>query len=267
MQTCEAIDIFRLEKFLGKREQISASDIFAYLVRVSQSTLFQSYRTSRKPVESEMISAAAKYFFTFYQRESVLDFDPRSVLIGCMNLAAKTEEYHAISLSDLVNALPDAAQLKAGIPRIEMKILAAMEYDLVVEQPWLIMLYWVDHIKGPEDGDGIHLRVYDMACDIMRIWQWTDAVLIFPFPQLATAAVYKACLQVATTSPEGESMDSAVARMTAAVDSTVKGLDVEQLLVKIEVVVSRFGPFEKVLKDPSYERSAGYRELVDLHRN
>ena len=254
------IEDWRLAAF-DEFPEVTSADIMAYLTRKSQSTLFQLLRHSRKPLESEMISAAARFFFTFYTRESIREYPPRLVLVACINLAVKTEEYHAVSLSDLVNALPDAADLKAQVPIIEMKLLAALEYDLVVEQPWLVMLYWVEILRA--EGDDTHLKVYDVACEIMRIWQWTDAVLVFQFPELATAAVVKACMQVsATRSTPEEDPDGFMARLD--LDRTIPGVDVNGILESIEKVVHRHGQFERLLKDPMIERSPGFVRLSEV---
>jgi len=249
------IDSARLSRF-GQESEIQANDVYAYIVRVSQQTLFQLYKHSRKPIEAEVISAAALYFFRFFMKESPKDCNPRHVLVTCMNLAAKTEEYHSVTLSDLVNALPDANELKAAVPRLEMKLLAALEYDLVVEQPWLVVLFWADQLKSAQD-DKIHLKVYDLACDYMRVWQFTDAVLIFPFPQLATAAVKKACQALSAE----EDVEPLSLRMEGIFQSVIPKTDVADLLMRVESVATRFGPFDKVVKDPSVVKTTGYQKL------
>lgn len=251
-----SIDSLRLSWF-REHPEVKASDVAAFLMRVSQQTLFQLYRHSRKPIEAEMISAAAQFFFKFFSRESPRDYHPRAVLVACMNLAAKTEEYHAVSLSDLVNSLPDCVDLKDSVPHLEMKLLAALDYDLVVEQPWLVMLFWADLLTSE---DNMHLKVYDHACDIVRIWQFTDAVLLFPFPELATAAVKKACKDLSSS----VGAESLLSRIQEAFNSYIPDVDVDTLLAGIESVAERFGSFEKLVKDPSVESTAGYAKLASV---
>jgi len=208
----------------------------------------------------------------FYMRESLLEFStPRDVFVACMNLAAKTEEYHNVGLSDLVNALPDANHMKATVPRIEMRILAVVDYDLVIEQPWQIMLFWVEMLRQEEDDNGPHLKVYDSACEILRIWQWTDAVLVFPFPQLATAAVFKACINAdaqigslvtETLRSPDDHESTLVSQIIRIAKTCVPNLDFQDLLERIEQVAYRFGAFERVLKDPALEGRESYRTLL-----
>jgi hypothetical protein len=257
----DEIDEARM-KHLGEYLEISSSDVSAFLARASQSTLFQLYKHSRKPIESEMITAAASFFQRFYLRESVIVYKPRFVLVACLNLAAKTEEYHGITLSDLVNALPDATELKAQVPIYEMKILAALDYDLVVEQPWLVQLYWADLLQ---DDFNTHLRVYDVASEWMRLWQWTDAVIVFEFCQLATAAVFKACRQIhnGSATPD-ETSENLQARITEIFNQVIPGINVESLLERIEGVANRHGPFEILVKDPQIASTAGYQKLSSL---
>lgn len=273
------IDIVRsqhLNSTIGSesKQVVEPVDIFAYLVRKSQTTLSEIYRHSRKPIEAEMISATALFFYKFYLGESVVKYDPRAVFVACMNLAAKTEEYHSISLSDLINALPDAVNLKTTIPLLEMKVLKSLEFNLVVEQPWQVMLYWVEAIRSQDDPPQAYHKIYDMACDILKTWQWTDAVLVFEFPQLATAAVFRACIisDRNNSAADGASPDEITAekwaeRFLKIVTAVIPGVDVEKLLAEVEGVAYRFGAFEKIAKDPQFSSSEGYKSLVAIVAN
>ena len=278
MTRCQELDHLRLEMLTAtgglETSRIDPDDIYVYLVRKSQSTLFEVYRHSRKPIEAEMISATALFYFKFYISESVIKYDPRVVFVACMNLAAKTEEYHGVSLSDLVNALPDAASLKSSVPLIEMKVLKSLDFDLVVEQPWQIMLYWVESIRSPGDQPQTYLKLYDSACDIIRTWQWTDAVIVFNFPKLATAAVYKACILldssgsvIDASSPDDLSLGRWTGRFITFSKQLLPSLRVEEVLIEIENVVNRFGHFDKVVKDPSFELTDGYKSLLAIIAN
>ena len=263
MFSIEEIDKCRIQHF-SKYPEIQPGDVFAFLSKSSQEMLFQVCRNSRKQIESELISATALFFHQFYLRESILDFDPRVVVVCCMNLAAKTEEYHSVSLPDLVNALPESAVFKAEVPLIEMKLLAALDFNLVVEQPWLIILYWVELFRIAT-GDESHAELFNKACNVMQAWQWTDAVLVFPFPQLATAAVLRAaiiCNQHGSGSPDDDT--SAFRILTKIHCERLPGVNVEKLLLSIETIVSRFGPNDRVAKDPAWESTAGLKKLKQL---
>lgn len=245
-------------------ENITSEDIFAFLARPAQNTLYQICRSPRKPIESEVISAASKFFSVFFLKESLIEFDPRVVLIACVNLAAKTEEYHAVSLTDIISSFSDSASLKTQVPLVEMTLLAALEYDLVIEQPWPVMLFWVEKIRTDEST--AHSKIYDISCGIMHVWQWTDAVHLFPFPQLATAAVLKATQNYSKShnSAAAEDSDMLVMKLLDVMKETIPDVNVEKLLQSVEDVVNRFGAFEKIIKDPIIESTVGFRELVAL---
>lgn len=273
MVSCQEIDRIRSELIRSvagfEHSRVQPADIFIYLVRKSQSTLFEVYRHSRKPIEAEMISATALFYFKFYMSESVIKYDPRAVFVACMNLAAKTEEYHAVSLSDLVNALPDAANLKSSVPLIEMKVLKSLDFDLVVQQPWQVMLYWVEAIRSEDDVPQTYLKLYDSACEIIRAWQWTDAVIVFDFPKLATAAVYKACILFDRSATAGEASSpeespNCRGRFITSLTELLPSLRIDELLIQIEGVVHRFGQFDKIVKDPTFETTEGYKSLLAI---
>lgn len=266
MLSIEALDVKRLEWFSGHPE-ITPLDVVAILSRMCQLTLSQLFRHSRKPIESEVATAAALFFHKFYLRESPLQFNPRSVTIACMNLACKTEEFHAVSLADLVNALPDANDLKSQVPKIEMRLLAALEYDLIVQQPSLVQLYWVDRLKETSHGESVYLKVYDLSCDLIRVWQWTDAVLVFSFPKLASAAVLRACRAVddqlvSASEDESDSLFQTILRIMT--DELPMVDDLGTLLDEVERVAYRFGKFDKLLKDPEIEQTRGFQQLQSL---
>jgi hypothetical protein len=263
MLSTAEIDSSRLSS-LKDLQDVTTEDAAAVLTRIGQHTLSALFRHSRKPIESEMVSAAAQFFQSFYLRESPIDFNPRAVLVACMNLGAKTEEFHSLTLSDLVNALPDAVELKLQVPRIELRLLAALDFNLVIDQPWMVLLFWANEILGELGNDSsVHLKVFDISCDLMRTWQWTDAVLIFPFPKLATAVTLRACIvadsQLRSPEEESEPLQACFIRI---VENHIPGVNVRQLLDDVEAVVYRFGRIERLLKDPSIEQTVGFKQLT-----
>jgi hypothetical protein len=241
--------------WLRNRPEATVFEAVALLTRTSQQTLNDLFRSAMKPIESEVVTAAAVFFQKFFLQESPWEFHPRVVLVACVNLAAKTEEFHAITLSNVINGLPDASKLKEHVPRVEMRLLAAVGYDLVVEQPWSTQLFWVDELKSSfnDQKSVVHMKVYDMSGDLMRLWQWTDAALVFPFPKLATAAVLRACIAIddqvgANNSPE-ESYESLSRLISEIMSRYLPGVDLQRLLIDVETVVYRFGKFETLLKE------------------
>lgn len=252
----DEIDAFRLSKFVEKYPLVTPGDIYTYLFRTSQNTLYQLFRHSRKPIESEVITGAAVLFSKFYAKESCHDFKPHAVLVACVNLATKTEEYHSVSLSDLVSGQEFSQSLKQVVPRIEMKLLACCNYDLVFEQPWPVVLYWVDELKGDASGETFS-KIYDTACEILRVWLWTDAVLVFPITKLATVATFKACTIL---TEDNNDLPNIFSKLVG--DTMGGSLDLRAVLQSIEKVVIRFGSPDSILKDPSREHTTGYLQLM-----
>lgn len=260
MRTTDEIEKIRLH-WTTDYPEVTVVDIVACLTRSCQQTLLQLFRHSRKPIESEVATAAALFFSNFYIHESPLEFHPRAVTVACVNLACKTEEFHAITLSDLVNAFPDAQELKSQVPKIEMRLLAALDYDIIVQQPSLIQLYWVDCLKNGNEDDSSYLKIYDISCELIRIWQWTDAVLFFSFPKLATGAVLRACRAIdeQVGSASEEESDSLYTKMIRIMNERHPMNDFSKLIHDIEEVAYRFGKFDKLVKDPSIESTPGFQ--------
>ena len=74
---------------------------------------------------------------------------------------------------------------------LELDLLAALEFKLEVNQPWPIILYFSAKLAERGKSDAAQ-KLFDAACDTLSSWQWTDAVIVYPFPLLAIAAVAQA---------------------------------------------------------------------------
>jgi hypothetical protein len=98
-------------------------------------------------------------------------------------------------------------------------------------------------------------------------------VLIFPFPQLATAAVFKACMNAdsqngATATDSLRSPEDHEATLTSRIvrvgKETIPEVDLQDLLERVELIAYRFGAFEKVMKDPNVDSRDSYRTLLAI---
>ena len=182
----------------------------------------------RKPVENEVYSAAAFFYRKFFMQNTPAQFCPEKALLACFNLACKTEESHTVSLKDLISEDFPLSQEEAV--EFELGIFQATNFDLCIDQPWPIALFYSSRLH--ERGQVEQAQTFfNVSCDAIGAWQWTDAVLVFSFPQLAVAACLKAAIEVGVYETVAELMIELVGSVS----------EVTELVNRIQDVASRHG--------------------------
>ena len=182
----------------------------------------------RKPVENEVYSAAAFFYRKFFVRNTPAQYCPEKVLLACFNLACKTEESHTVALKDLV--AEDFPLSPEEAVELELAVFQATNFELCVDQPWPIPLLFASrlHERGKTDQAQ---SFFNVACDAIGAWQWTDAVLVFSFGQLAVAGSLKAATDVGVHDSVAEFIEETVGPVR----------EVEELVNRIQDVAGRHG--------------------------
>ena len=200
----------------------------AFLSKTSRHLIKSLAGRWRKPVENEVYSAAAFFYRKFFARNTPAQFCPEKALLACFNLACKTEESHTVSLKDLIAEDFPLAQEEAV--EFELGIFQATNFDLCIDQPWPVALFYASRLH--ERGKAEQAQTFfNVACDAVGAWQWTDAVLVFSFPQLAVAACLKSAIEVGVYESVAELIEETVGRVS----------DVEELVSRIQDVANRHG--------------------------
>jgi hypothetical protein len=179
----ESLDANREEK-LGE----SAALQDALLTRSAKHTISVFSPKWRKPVENEVLSAAAYFYRKFFCVHSLISYDQVSILLSALALACKTEESHNITLKDLCGSDIISAEEAA---EYELALLAALDFKIEVSQPWPVILLFASRLAERGKPD-MAQKLFDVSCELVGSWQWTDAVVVFPLPLLAIGAAYQA---------------------------------------------------------------------------
>ena len=160
----------------------------ALITREAKHTLSSFGPKWRKPVENEVLSSAALFYRKFFCSNSLAAYNPVHVLLAALALACKTEESHHITLRDLCSG--DLQCFEESI-ELELDLLRALDFKIEVSQPWPIILFFSSKLAERGKPDGAQ-KLFDVACEALSAWQWTDAIVVYPFPLLAIAAVAEA---------------------------------------------------------------------------
>jgi len=148
-----------------------------------------------------VISTAKLLFRRFYLLSKFDDCDPRLIVVTCLFLAAKLEEYGQFKIETIIESFKTIMKSKkhAGEPYFiytmyyvqdyEFKILAALEFDLVVFHPYRDL---VSYAKDAQMNDDILKSSWAVVNDMYK----TDVIFLYPPYFLSLAALFVGCVHV-----------------------------------------------------------------------
>nr|AAD02871.1 CAK associated cyclinH homolog [Populus tremula x Populus tremuloides] len=134
-------------------------------------------------------ATALLYFKRFYLQWSVMEHDPKHVMLTCIYAACKIEENH-VSAEELGKGISQDHQM---ILNYEMIVYQSLEFDLIVYAPYRSVEGFVADIEEfchPTDENIEKLKEIAVA-EVDKI-MLTDAPVMFPPGQLALAALQSA---------------------------------------------------------------------------
>lgn len=135
-----------------------------------------------------VIGTAFHYLKRFYLNNSVMDYHPKEMLITCVYLACKVEEFN-VSIKQFVgNVKGDLEKATDIILNNELLLMQQLNYQLTIHNPFrpieglLIDLKVRSHLRDPD-------RLRPSIDDFLdKLWL-TDACLLYSPAQIALAAI------------------------------------------------------------------------------
>lgn len=134
-------------------------------------------------------ATAILYFKRFYLQWSVMEHDPKHIMLTCIYTSCKVEEFH-VSAEELGKGIQQDHQV---ILRNEMLVLQSLGFDLIVYSPYRSIDGFADDIENVLQAKDDSLRrlkdLQEAAKSEIDKNMLTDAPLIFLPGQLALAAL------------------------------------------------------------------------------
>eukprot|EP00252_Welwitschia_mirabilis_P005313 TRINITY_DN15818_c0_g1_i1.p1 TRINITY_DN15818_c0_g1~~TRINITY_DN15818_c0_g1_i1.p1 ORF type:complete len:333 (+),score=72.01 TRINITY_DN15818_c0_g1_i1:456-1454(+) len=134
-------------------------------------------------------ATAIIYFKRFYLRWSVMEHDPKHIMLTCIYLSCKVEEFH-VSAEELGKGIQQDHQV---ILRNEMLVLQSLGFDLIVYSPYRSIDGFVDNMQKILDAKDEEWQkseaLKEAAIAEVDKNMLTDAPLLFPPGQIALAAL------------------------------------------------------------------------------
>ncbi|XP_038883650.1 cyclin-H1-1 isoform X2 [Benincasa hispida] len=186
-------------------------------------------------------ATALIYFKRFYLQWSVMQHNPKNVMLTCIYAACKIEENH-VSAEELGKGISQDHQI---ILNYEMIVYQSLEFDLIVYAPYRSVEGYVNDIEElfHENAEMLQMLKVTASLEVDKI-MLTDAPLLFPPGQLALAALRRSN-EVHGVIDFESYLDSILSRQNSA--HTISEL--YERINSIESLVNRYAfPSEKDLK-------------------
>ncbi|XP_014212754.1 cyclin-H [Copidosoma floridanum] len=166
------------------------------LQRFYESQLKEFCKRFTPPMPKSTIATALHYFKRFYLRNSVMDYHPKEILVTCVYLACKVEEFN-VSISQFVaNIMGDREKASDIIINNELLLMQQLNYNLTVHNPFRPVEGLLIDIKtrytSIKNSEILRPHIDDFLEKVFL----TDSVLLYAPSQIALAATLHAASSV-----------------------------------------------------------------------
>jgi len=209
------------------------------LVKQYEYYLREFCRKFQPQMPKSVIGTSFHYFKRFYLYKSVMDYHPKEILVTCVYLAAKVEEFNVSIMQFVANVKGDREKAMDIILNNELLLMQQVNYNLTVHNPFRPLEGLLIDIKTrcPDFQDPERLRPY--IDDFLDKIFLTDALFMFSPSQIALAAVFHGVSKVK------ENLDSYLTE-------TVVGKDKERIAMltqSIRQIRTMYKNLEQINKD------------------
>ncbi|CCH44566.1 Cyclin CCL1 [Wickerhamomyces ciferrii] len=184
----------RVEKVLNETPEVDSSQIERVTVDEEQKLIsFHSRRIIMLAkyfnMPSQVRATAISFLRKFYLVNSVMEYHPKLVLLTCLFLAAKSENFF-ISIASFSKRIPKTTP--ESILSLEFEILQSLQFTLFVHHPFRPLYGFFFDIQEVLKGE-ISVKelgkIYDGARNLINDALISDAVYYYTPPQIALACL------------------------------------------------------------------------------
>ncbi|XP_054285882.1 cyclin-H [Macrosteles quadrilineatus] len=178
---------------------------------------------------------AFNYFKRFYLNNSVMDYHPKEILVTCVFLACKVEEFNVSIFQFVSNIKGDREKASDIIINNEMLLMRHLNYQLTVHNPFRAVEGALIDIKTRSqllNAERLRPSVED-ALDKLFL---TDACLLFAPSQIALAAILHAVSKLQ------ENLDSFVTEILLGPTHQDYIVHIIEIIRKIRSMIKSFEP-------------------------
>lgn len=168
-----------------------------HLLTHYQYVLREFCRSFQPPMPKSVVGTAFQYYKRFYLFNSVMDYHPKFILVTCIYLACKVDEFNVSMDQFIANVKGDREKARDGILNHELLLMQQLRFHLTVHNPFRAIEGLFIDIKT-RCGDLSDPESCRSAIDaILDKTFLTDACLLLSPSQIALAAISFAFAEVA----------------------------------------------------------------------
>ncbi|KAK3827596.1 MAG: cyclin-like protein [Benniella sp.] len=138
---------------------------------------------------SNVMATAIVYMKRFFLENTVMDYHPKAVMMTCMFLARKTENF-LMTIGDFSTAIKSSP---AAILNLEFLVCKSLRFQFTVHHPYRPCLGFFYDMQAVADNMEKLQKVYDKAVDLIDTLLYTDLCFLYQPSQIALAAMKIAC--------------------------------------------------------------------------
>jgi len=159
------------------------------LLRQYEQIMKDFCRKFQPPMPRSVIGTAFQYLKRFYLNNSVMDYHPKHIMVTCVYLAAKVEEFNVTMQQFVNNIKGDRAKASDIVLNNELLLMQQLNYHLTTHNPFRSIEGFLIDIKTrcPNIEDPERFRPH--IDDFIDKSYFTDACLLYSPSQIALAAV------------------------------------------------------------------------------
>ncbi|CAG8587639.1 3834_t:CDS:2 [Paraglomus occultum] len=139
----------------------------------------------------EVKATAIVYMKRFYLRNSIMDYHPKTIMMTCLFLGAKTEN-NIIAISDFLNIIERISREKISrdtIFRHELPVSQSMRFEYAVHHPYRASFgFFLDLQNFTKDLTKLK-RIYEKSKEYIGTSLLTDLVFTYQPSQIALATI------------------------------------------------------------------------------
>lgn len=194
------------------------------LLRHYEYALKQFCSQFKPPMPKYVVGTSMAFLKRFYLYESVMNYHPKDIMLTCVYLACKVEEFNVSIMQFVSNLKGDKEKIADLILSHELLVMHGLHYHLTVHNPFRpVEGFYIDiKTRCPDVGDVEKLR--KGTDDFIDRTLNTDACLVFSPSQIALAGI------LSSASKAGMNLDSYVT------DTLLEGGNKDKLTKTIEQI-------------------------------
>ncbi|KAG0049313.1 hypothetical protein BGZ83_005883 [Gryganskiella cystojenkinii] len=139
---------------------------------------------------SYVFATAVAYMKRFYLENTVVDYHPKDVMLACMFLARKTENF-LMTIEDFFTSVPKCNP--RDILDLEFLICKNLRFHFTVHHPYRACLGFFFDMQAVTDSQEKLQKVYETALKLIDNSLHTDLCFLYQPSQIALAALRIAC--------------------------------------------------------------------------